>query len=126
MKISIVNAIINILGGVKFMTAENKALRETLLDDYLNLRGFARPAEDKRVDIQNKFNADWAGTDTKSVHYQRAFTALNEAVGRILGEEVEPDITPVKLDDFMVVSGASELTLEQVAFLLECGMLKKE
>ena len=125
MKLSIANSLVAILGGVKFMTAEDKALRESLLNNYLNLREFVRPAEDKRIEIQNKFNADWSGSDTKSAEFQRAFAALNESVGAIFNKDVEISIASVSLDDFMGVSGAKDLTLEQVAFLIEWGVLKK-
>ena len=125
MKLSIANSLVVILGGVKFMTAENEALRSALLDNYLELRSFVRPYEDNRKDMVDKFNADWAGKDHNGAEYQKAFSMLNKANSTLLDKEVDAHITPVALGDFMGISGAKDITLEQVAFLIEWGVLKK-
>lgn len=124
MKVQIVNTIVKILGGVKIMKVTDKALRTDLLNDYLHLRGFARKAEDAQRDVVDKFNADWRDANTDSIEYKTALVALNEAVGVILSEEVEVNVKPVPVSDFMAIPETDSVTLEQVAFLIEWGVLK--
>ena len=124
MKVQIVNTLVKILGGVKIMKVADKGLRTDLLNDYLHLRAFTRKSEEAQREVVDKFNADWRGEDKNSPEYKKAFDALNEAVGVILSEEVEVEIKPVSVSDFMAVPETDSITLEQVAFLIEWGVLK--
>ena len=125
MKIQIVNGLVNILGEVKFLTAKNDAVRNALLDDYLSLRDAARDADTKRRDIVDKFNADYKGLDTTGEDYKNGLAVLNKAVGDILSKEVDIPLQSVALGDFRGISGAETLTLEQIAFLIEWGIVRK-
>ena len=124
MKVQIVNTLVKILGGVKITKVKDKELRTDLLNDYLHLRGFTRKAEESQREVVDKFNADWRGEDKNSPEYKEAFDALNEAVGAILSEEVKVDVKPVPVSDFMTIQETDSVTLEQVAFLIEWGVLK--
>lgn len=124
MKVQIVNTLVKILGGVKIMKVADKGLRTDLLNDYLHLRGFARKAEDAQREVVDKFNSDWRGADQNGIEYKAALVALNEAVGVILSEEVEVNVKPVPVSDFMAIPETDSVTLEQVAFLIEWGVLK--
>lgn len=124
MKVQIVNTLVKILGWVKITKVKDKELRTDLLNDYLHLRGFARKAEESKREVVDKFNADWRGEDKNSPEYKEAFDALNEAVGAILSEEVKVDVKPVPVSDFMAIPETDSVTLEQVAFLIEWGVLQ--
>lgn len=124
MKVQIVNTLVKILGGVKIMKVTDKGLRTDLLNDYLHLRGFARKSEEAQREVVDKFNADWRDANTDSIEYKTALVALNEVVGKILSEEVDVEIKPVSVSDFMAIPETDSVTLEQVAFLMEWGVLK--
>lgn len=124
MKVQIVNTLVKILGGVKIMKVADKAIRNDLLNDYLHLRSFARKAEDAQLEVVDKLNSDWAGADQNGTEYKAALVALNEVVGKILSEEVDVEIKPVSVSDFMGIPETDSVTLEQVAFLIEWGVLK--
>lgn len=124
MKVQIVNTLVKILGGVKIMKVADKGLRTDLLNDYLHLRAFARKSEEAQREIVDKFNSDWRGADQNGIEYKTALVALNEAVGVILSEEVEVNVKPVPVSDFMAIPETDSVTLEQVAFLIEWGVLK--
>lgn len=124
MKVQIVNTLVKILGRVKIMKVADKAIRNDLLNDYLHLRSFARKAEDAQLEVVDKFNSDWAGADQNGTEYKAALVALNEVVGKILSEEVDVEIKPVSVSDFMGIPETDSVTLEQVAFLIEWGVLK--
>lgn len=137
MKIAKINNVVGILGGIGITKLPDKQVKTTILNDYLYLRKFVRAAEDESNDISKKFREDW-GDELTAVE---AMLAKNEPVAghekyleakkdtekflrNIMDREVEVEIKPVKMDDFMNACKNENLTLEQIAFLQEAGLLE--
>ena len=51
MKISRLNSVVGILGGIGITKLPDKQVKTTILNDYLYLRKFVRDAEDESNDI---------------------------------------------------------------------------
>ena len=56
--------------------------------------------------------------------YLEAERDANKAISDVLSADVEVDIKSAPMDDFMATCGGEELTLEQVAFLQEMGIIE--
>ena len=137
MKLATINMLVSILGGIKLNKILDKKVKATLVNDYLHLRKFVKEGEAERQDLVDKFQSDWADElasveafrrDGKKVvghdAYLDAEKDANKAISDIFAREVEVDIKPVPMDDFMASCGAEELTIEQLAFLQESGLVE--
>ena len=126
-----------ILGGIKINRIEDKEAKAVLLKDYLAIRKAAKEAEADREEIVRKFQEDWMAEipaiekfrkENKPVlghlDYLDAEKDANKAISDIFSTEVDIDIKPVPTDDFVASCGDEELSLEQIAFLSECGLLE--
>lgn len=139
MKLSVVNAIVNILAGMKISRIEDKEAKAVLLKEYLAARRFAKEAMDEKDEIIRKFQDDWADELPKveafrsqgkpvigHLDYLEAERDANKAISDVFQREVDIDIVPVKTDAITGVSGVSEnITLEDIAFLVDIGMLEE-
>ena len=137
MKLATINMLVSILGGIKLNKILDKRVKTTLVNDYLHLRKFVKEGEEERQDLVDKFQADWADEldDVEALRragrkvvghdaYLDAETDANKAISDIFSREVDVDIKPVAMDDFMVSCGGEELALEQLAFLQESGIVE--
>lgn len=137
MKLATVNMIVGTLSGIKLNKITDKRVKTTLVNDYLHLRKFVREAEIDRQALIDKFQSDWADElpkveafrqDGKPVighdEYLEAEKDANKAISDIFAREVEVDIKSVPMDDFMTACGGEELTIEQLAFLQESGVVE--
>lgn len=137
MKLATINMIVGTLSGIKLNKITDKRVKTTLVNDYLHLRKFVREAEIDRQALIDKFQSDWADElpkveafrqDGKPVvghdEYLEAEKDANKAISDIFAREVEVDIKSVPMDDFMNACSGEELTIEQLAFLQESGVVE--
>lgn len=137
MKLATINMIVGTLSGIKLNKITDKRVKTTLVNDYLHLRKFVREAEIDRQALIDKFQSDWADElpkveafrqDKKPVvghdEYLEAEKDANKAISDIFAREVEVDIKSVPMDDFMNACSGEELTIEQLAFLQESGVVE--
>lgn len=137
MKLATINMIVGTISGIKLNKITDKRVKTTLVNDYLHLRKFVREAEIDRQALIDKFQSDWADElpkveafrqDGKPVaghdEYLEAEKDANKAISDIFAREVEVDIKSVPMDDFMNACSGEELTIEQLAFLQESGVVE--
>lgn len=127
---------VGILSGMKLYRIPDKSTRRVLLDDYRNLRPLFKKATEEATEIRTKFQQDWddeldavqafrdkrrpvVGHDA----YLEAEDDANKAIADIYAVDAEVDIKAVSMDDFLANCGGEDLTLEQVAFLEEVGII---
>ena len=126
-----------ILGGIKINRIEDKDAKAALLKDYLALRKVAKEAEADRDEIVRKFQEDWKDELAAVEAYRRekkpvvghldyleAERDANKAIQDTFAKEVELTLAPVPFDAIEDVS--EDITLEQVAFLQDNGIIKEE
>lgn len=137
MKLATINMIVGILAGIKLNKITDKRVKTTLVNDYLHLRKFVRDAENDRQALVDKFQADWEEELPKVEAFRQEGKAVvghdayldaekdtNKAISDIFSREVEVDIKSVPMDDFMAACSGEELTIEQLAFLQESGIVE--
>ena len=135
MKISIVNAIAQLLSGVKINKIDDKDAKAALLKDYLAIRRVVKDAADAKNELIRKFQEDWAEVlpavqafrDRNEMvvgydDYLEAERDANKAIQDIYAGDVDIDLSPVKMEAIMDFS--EDITLEQIAFLQECGLVE--
>ena len=138
MKLSIINALAGMLSSMKINKITDKAVKTALVNDYLHLRRFVKEADDERRELVEKFQKDWAEElplveafrrENKPVEghqeYLEAEADANKAIAEIFDNDVEVSLKAVPVDDFVAACGVEELTLEQVAFLQDCGLIEE-
>lgn len=138
MKLSTINALAGMLSSMKINKITDKAVKTALVNDYLHLRKFVKEADDERRELVEKFQKDWAEElplveafrrENKPVEghqeYLEAELDANNAIAGIFDRDVEVNIKPVSMDDFVSACGNQELTLEQTAFLQDCGLIEE-
>ena len=138
MKLSTVKAVIEILSGIKINRITNKEIKTVLINDYLYLRKFVKGADEERRELLDKFKDDWKGEfdEVARLREQKqpvvghdAFVeAERDTVKAIVDgfdRDVETTIKSVPLGDFITACDREEeLTLEQIDFLQEVGLLE--
>ena len=137
MKLSNINAIAGILSGMKINKITDKEVKTALVNDYLHLRKFVKEADDERKELVEKFQADWGDElaeieafrrEDKPVEghkeYLEAEADANNAIAEIFNKDVETSLKAVALDEFVAACGGEELTLEQIAFLQDTGIVE--
>lgn len=135
MKLSDVNVVVGILGGIKINRIEDKEAKAALLKNFLALRKVAKEAEADRNEIVRKFQEDWADVlpviqalrDKNAPvvghdDYLDAENDANKAILDIFSARVDVDLSPVKTESIIDFSG--DITLEQIAFMQECGIIE--
>lgn len=133
-KYKIIN-IDNILAGIRINRIADKEAKETLLKEYLSLKKVSNAAIADKEELQRKFQQDWRDemnaviglreARKQVVGYQEYLAAendANKAISDILKVEVDIDIAPIPMDAILSVS--DDITLEQIAFLQECGIIE--
>ena len=124
-----------ILSGIKLNRIADKGAKAALLKDYLAVRKVVNEAKNTKGEIVRKFQEDWAD-ELPAVQafrdknepvvghddYLDAEKDANKAIVDLLSAEVEIDLSPVESDAIMDFS--EDITLEQIAFLQECGIIE--
>ena len=136
MNIATVNLAASILSGIKLNKINDKRVKATLLKDYLALRKVAKEADEDKNEIIKKFQDYWHDElseveafrrENKPVEghkeYLDAERDANKAISDILAGEADVKLTPIALD--AVTSLSDDITLEQVAFLQEIGLIEE-
>lgn len=136
MNIATVNLAASILSGIKLNKINDKRVKATLLKDYLALRKVAKEADEDKNEIIKKFQDDWQEELSEVEAFRRegkpveghkeyldAERDANKAISDILAGEADVKITPIALD--AVTSLSDDITLEQVAFLQEVGLIEE-
>lgn len=134
MKLVDINTTAGILSGMKLNKIEDKRAKAALLKDYLTLRKLAKEAMDDKNEIISKFKEDWKDelADVQAYRdknepvvghdaYLDAERDANEAIQDILLREVDVELT--KVDMTVFTSFSDDITFEQIAFLLEVGLI---
>jgi len=136
MTIATINAIAQLLSGVKINKIEDKDAKAALLKDYLAIRRVVKDADDAKNELIRKFQEDWADvlpavqafrdrseTVVGYDDYLEAEKDANKAIQDIYAGDVDIDLSPVKMEAIMDFS--EDITLEQIAFLQECGIIEE-
>ena len=134
---STVDTAAGILSGIKLNRIQNKAVKMTLLNDYINLRKFAKEGAEAIKDVTEKFGADWSKEKTEVIRlrmerkpldgyeeYLKAEKDAESIISKILNEEVEIKLESVPFDEFITATEDEDLSFEHVAFLQECGIVR--
>lgn len=136
MKVLIVNAIADILAGVKLNKITDKDTKTILVKDYLQLKKVVQKAKETKQELESKFREDWQDEIfeidklrkegkplTGHEDYVEAEADTIKMINEAFLEDVEVEITPVELDTFIAAVGEESLTLETIAFLQENGVI---
>lgn len=136
MKVETINIAAGILSRMKINKIEDKDAKAALLKDYLALRKVAKEADEDKNEIIKKFQDDWHEElseveafrrENKPVEghkeYLDAERDANKAISDILAGEADVNLTPIALDAVTALS--DDITLEQVAFLQEAGLIEE-
>jgi hypothetical protein len=135
MKISTASTAASILSGIRLNRITDKDAKAALLKDYLALRRVAKEADADKDEIIRKFQEDWAD-ELRAVQsfreknrpvighldYLEAEKDANKAISAIFSADVEIDLSPVEIS--AVADFSEDITLEQIAFLQECGIVE--
>ena len=137
LKLSIVNLIVGLLSGMKLNKVADKDIKTTLIDDYIYLRRLVKQPREDKDEIASKFQADWrdefvavenARREGKPLlgheEYLVAEADANKKIADIFSAEVEVEVKPVPIDDFLAVFDGEELNLEQIAILQDGGIVE--
>lgn len=129
-----INAATKILSGIKFNRITDKEAKSALLKDYLILRKAAKEAEEDKNEIVRKFQEDWMDElaqveafrkEKKPVvghdEYLDAERDANKAIVEIWSRELDIDL--VSIPQVAITDFSEDITLEQIAFLQEAGII---
>lgn len=130
-----INAATGILSGIKLSRIQDKEAKNALLKDYLAMRKVVKDADAERTEIVRKFQDDWADElpavqAFRDEHrpvvghddYLDAEKDANKAIQDIFSASVDIDIAPAEID--AITDFSDDITLEQIAFLQDCGILE--
>ena len=133
-KYKIIN-IDSILVASRINRIADKAVKDALLKEYLEIHKIAEAAKADQNEISRKFNADWREEATAVAKYRNAGKPVvghldfldaerdaEKAIQDLLKAEVDIDITAVPMDEIMAVS--EDITLGQIAMLQEYGIIE--
>lgn len=136
LKLYITDKIARILAGVKINRMEDRRAKSALMQDYLALRKVLKSAQEDKDEIARKFQEDWKEeffTVERLIkanqpvigheEYLKAKSDAERAIQDLFGKEVEVTLTAVPFDALDDVS--DDLTLEQVAALMDAGIIKE-
>ena len=136
MQVLIIDALVNILSGIKINKITDKDTKTILVKDYLQLKKAVQKAKETKQELESKFREDWQDEifeiarlrkEEKSLagheDYVEAEADTIKMINEAFLEDVEVEITPVELDTFIAAVGEESLTLETIAFLQENGVI---
>jgi hypothetical protein len=138
MKLAVVYTVTGILSGIKINKISDKEVKNSLLADYLALRKIVKSVNEDKQELIDKFQSDWkdeisAVRELRSKkepveghdEYLKAEAEANLILHKMDEVDAEVTIQPIKVDEFVASVSEEELAFEQVAILLDNGILEE-
>lgn len=139
MKLVTIDTIAGILGAMKLHRIQDKEVKSVLVEDHINFKMCLKEVKERSEAYRAKFREDWADEMTAveilrrkklpvegHEEYLKAARDANQALQDMFEVEVEVEFRPVSLSSFLESCGGEDLTLDQVAFLQEHGIIEKQ
>ena len=137
-KIFAIKTVSGILSCLKLNRISDKEVKNNLLTDYLALRKVIKSTEEDKREFVEKFQEDWKDEllavrklrlEKQPVEgydeYLKAEAEGNLILQKMDETEVEVSINPVKIDKFVASVSEEEINFEQIAVLLDNGILEE-
>lgn len=130
--------LVGILSCLKLNRISDKEVKNNLLTDYLALRKVVKSVEEDKREFVEKFQEDWKDEllavrklrlEKQPVEgydeYLKAESEGNLILQKMDEAEVEVSINQVKIDKFVASISEEEINFEQIAVLLDNGILEE-
>lgn len=138
MKCFEIKTIASILSGLKLNRISDNEVKNALLANYLAVRKVAKGIEEDKIEYVKKFQEDWKEErdairklqdEKKPVEgFEDYFKAADEAnlvLQKMDEAEIEVAIKSVSLDKFVASVTEEEINYEQIAILVDGGILEE-
>lgn len=138
MKYFEIKAIVDILAGIKLCKISDSDVKGGILMNYLALRKIVKDVEADKQELVMKFQEDWQEERNAVIElrkkkqpveghddYLKAVDETNLILQKMDETEMEVSIKPVKMDKFVASVPGEEINLEQIAILVDCGILEE-
>lgn len=138
MKYFEIKALVDILAGIKLCKILDSDIKNGILMSYLALRKIVKDVEADKQELVMKFQEDWKEErdavfllrkEKKPIEghddYLDAVNETNLILHKMDETEIDVSIKPVKMDKFVVSIPGEEINLEQIAILLDGGILEE-
>lgn len=138
MKYFEIKALVDILAGIKLCKISDSDVKGGILMSYLALRKIVKDVEADKQELVMKFQEDWKEERDAVVElrkkkqpveghddYLKAVDETNLILQKMDETEMEVSIKPVKMDKFVASIPGEEINLEQIAILVDCGILEE-
>lgn len=133
-----IKAVVGILSGLKLNRISDKEVKNALMVNYLAVRKVSKGIEEDKMEYIKKFQEDWKEEreDIKKLQQEKKqvegfdeyFKAVDEAnlvLQKMDEAEIEASIKPVNIDKFIAAVSEEEINYEQVAILVDGGILEE-
>ena len=138
MKYFEIKAIVDILAGIKLCKIPDSDIKNGILMSYLALRKIVKDVEADKQELVMKFQEDWKEERNAVIElrkkkqpveghddYLKAIDETNLILQKMDETKMEVSIEPVKMDKFVASIPGEEINLEQIAILVDCGILEE-
>lgn len=138
MKYFEIKALVDILAGIKLCKIPDSDVKGGILMNYLALRKIVKDVEADKQELVMKFQEDWKEERNAVIEhrkkkqpveghddYLKAVDETNLILQKMDETEMEVSIKPVKMDKFVASIPGEEINLEQIAILVDCGILEE-
>ena len=138
MKYFEIKALVDILAGIKLCKIPDSDVKGGILMNYLALRKIVKDVEADKQELVMKFQEDWKEERNAVIElrkkkqpveghddYLKAVDETNLILQKMDETEMEASIKPVKMDKFVTSIPGEEINLEQIAILVDCGILEE-
>ena len=138
MKYFEIKALVDILAGIKLCKIPDSDVKGGILMNYLALRKIVKDVEADKQELVMKFQEDWQEERNAVIElrkkkqpveghddYLKAVDETNLILQKMDETEMEVSIKPVNMDKFVASVPGEEINLEQIAILVDCGVLEE-
>jgi len=138
MKYFEIKALVDILAGIKLCKIPDSDVKGGILMNYLALRKIVKDVEADKQELVMKFQEDWKEERNAVIElrkkkqpieghddYLKAVDETNLILEKMDETEMEVSIKSVKMDKFVASIQGEEINLEQIAILVDCGILEE-
>lgn len=138
MKYFEIKALVDILAGIKLCKISDSDIKSCILMNYLALRKIVKDVEADKQELAMKFQEDWKEERDAVIElrkkkqpieghddYLKAVDETNLILQKMDETEMEVSIKPVNMDKFVASIPGEEINLEQIAILVDCGILEE-
>jgi len=138
MKYFEIKTLVDILAGIKLCKISDSDIKSGILMSYLALRKIVKDVEADKQELVMKFQEDWKEERNAVIElrkkkqpveghddYLKAVDETNLILQKIDETEMEASIKPVEMDKFVASIPGEEINLEQIAILVDCGVLEE-